>query len=149
MSYRISLLPAILCEFFISLAFILAFGFGNFLILLLASVALGVVVLAVFWKNMLEFQLLSPKQMLAQFGFIIAAFLLIIPGVLSSFLGLLILIFCFYMRMKNKETNKNFKKQFFDETYQKDSNFNEKYTQNFQKNKYMDEEIIDVEIIKD
>lgn len=149
MNYRISLLPAFLCEFVISLGFILVFGFGNFLILLLASVALGVIVLGVFWKNMLEFQLLSPRQMLAQFGFVIAAFLLIIPGVLSSFLGVLILIFCLYMRVRAKRQQREFQRAFFDDTYQQNSNFNENKSQKFRRKKYEDEEIIDVEIIKD
>ncbi|TQR31942.1 integral memnbrane protein [Campylobacter sp. MIT 99-7217] len=115
-----------------SIAFIYAFGFGNFLIFLLISVALGMILLAIFWKNMLEFQILSPKEMFAQFGFIICAFLFIIPGVLSSFVAFLILLFCLILKFKPQ---------------QKEA-FKANNTSNSQQ-KYKDEEIIDVEIIKD
>ena len=88
-----------------------------------SSIAFGVILLAIFWKNLLEFKLLSPKDMLMQFGFIICGFLFIIPGVLSSILAFFILIFCLVFRGKKPKP--------------------------FKEEKYKNEEIIDVEIIKD
>lgn len=132
--YRFSIFPFILLELLASVLFVFAFGFGNFLILLLISVIVGVILLAVFWKNMLEFQLLRPKEMLAQFAYIIAAFLFIVPGVLSSFLAFFILLFA--LVFKGKKTQDQSFASFSKE---------QKHAQNSTK----DEEIIDVEIIKE
>lgn len=116
------MLPILLLELCASVLFIIAFGVGNFLAFLLLSMVLGAVLLAIFWKNMLEFQVLSPKQMLMQFSFVICAFLLIIPGVLSSVFGFLVLIFGFALNARRKKKTGG---------------------------KRAEEEIIDVEIIED
>lgn len=131
--YRISLLPFVLLELVASVLFVLGFGFGNFLIFLLVSVLIGVVLLGVFWKNMLEFQILAPKEMFAQFAYVIAAFLFIIPGILSSSFALFILVFAlvFQGRKKPKSEEAEF----------------EVNEGNFKQKDY--EEIIDVEIIED
>ncbi|TKX29014.1 integral memnbrane protein [Campylobacter sp. MIT 12-5580] len=132
--YRFSIFPFVLLELLASVLFVFAFGFGNFLIFLLASVIVGVILLAVFWKNMLEFQLLRPKEMLAQFAYIIAAFLFIVPGVLSSCIAFFILIFALIFKGKKRQ------KQAF-------ANFSREEKPS--KSKVYDEEIIDVEIIKE
>lgn len=127
MIYRVSLLPFIIFEVCLSALFIMFFGFGNFLIFLLLSVLIGIILLAIFWKNMLEFQFLAPKEMFAQFAYVICAFLFLIPGILSSVLGFLILIFALIFRGK-KTKAQNFKNE---------------------NSRQYDEEFIDVEIIED
>lgn len=124
--YKISIAPLILLEIIASVVFVLTFGFGEFCLFLLFSMVGGVVLLAIFWKNMLEFKISTPKEMLTQFAFVIAAFLLIIPGVLSSILGILVLIFGLVFRSNTKRSN---------------------FDQNHPKQDYDDGEIIDVEII--
>lgn len=121
---RLALFPLIIVELAFSALFIIAFDFGTFLIFTLLSMFGGVALLAVFWKNMLEFQMGSFKNMLTQFSFVIAGFLLLIPGVLSSLLGVLILIFAlvFEGNLKRKKSR----------SYQNEN-----------------EEIIDVEIIEE
>lgn len=121
--YKISFPPLILLEIIISVAFVLVFGFGNFCLFLLLSMLSGVVVLAIFWKNMLEFRISTFKEMFMNFAFIIAGFLLIIPGVLSSLLGFFTLIFGLIISIKRSNS----------------------YSQQRQNN----EEIIDVEIIEE
>lgn len=49
----------------------------------------GAVLLGIFWKNMLEFQMGGLKDMLTQFSFVIAGFLLVFPGIITSVLGFL------------------------------------------------------------
>lgn len=124
--YKISFAPLILLELIASMIFVLTFGFGNFCFFLLFSMVGGVVLLALFWKNMLEFRISTPKEMFTQFAFVIAGFLLIIPGVLSSILGILTLIFGLVFCLKRP-------------------NFDKKHS----KHNYDDEEIIDVEIIEE
>lgn len=87
----------------------------------------GVVLLGVFWKNMLEFQMGGLKDMLTQFSFVIAGFLLIFPGIITSVFG--IFVFCFGIALKIMTKSK----------YQ--------YTK--QEHQNSNEEIIDVEIIED
>lgn len=120
---RLSFLPLIVLEVAFSALFIIAFGFGNFLLFLLLSMLAGVALLALFWKNMLEFQMGSFKNMLTQFSFVIAGFLLLVPGVLSSLLGICVLVFAlvFESTLKRKTP----------------------------RNQNENEEIIDVEIIED
>ncbi|MBZ7945289.1 integral memnbrane protein [Campylobacter sp. RM10532] len=125
MSYKLKLSPLFVIEFIFSLLFIILFGFGNFLIFILASMIFGVVLLGIFWKNMLEFQILGFKNMLTQFSFVIAGFLLVFPGVLTSFIGFLIFLFSIFLKIATKT----------------------KYTH--RQNRNSSEEIIDVEIIED
>lgn len=124
--YTISLFPLILLEIATSVAFVIAFGFGEFCFFLLFSVVGGVVLLALFWKNMLEFKISTPKEMFMQFAFVIAGFLLIIPGVLSSIFGVLTLIFGLVITLKRPKFDKSRPKP-----------------------RYDNEEIIDVEIIEE
>lgn len=121
MNKNLTLMPLFLLEIAVSIFFILAFGFGNFLIFILMSVIFGVIILGIFWNNMLEFQVSDFKDMLKQFSFVVAGFLLIFPGVLTSFSGILVLIFALIIKIKPIKVKKN-----------KDN-----------------EEIIDVEIIED
>ncbi|MBZ7928222.1 integral memnbrane protein [Campylobacter molothri] len=125
MSYKLKLSPLFVIEFIFSLLFIIFFGFGNFLIFILASMIFGVVLLGIFWKNMLEFQILGFKNMLTQFSFVIAGFLLVFPGVLTSFIGFLIFLFGIFLKIATKT----------------------KYT--YRQHRNSSEEIIDVEIIED
>ncbi|MEB2803870.1 integral memnbrane protein [Campylobacter upsaliensis] len=116
--------PFLIIELIACAVFIITFGFGNFLIFMLLSMIAGVVLLALFWKNMLSFQMGSLKDTLKQFAFVIAGFLFLIPGVLSSVFGILVLIFGLIFGVK-AQTN----------FYKKEQKHNE--------------EIIDVEIIEE
>lgn len=106
MSKSLSLMPLFLLEIAASVLFIIAFGLGNFLIFILMSVIFGVVLLVIFWNNMLEFQVRDFKSMLKQFSFVIAGFLLIFPGILTSIFGLMVLIFGLVLKTKPRKSRK-------------------------------------------
>lgn len=127
MNYKSSLSPLFVLEIIASVLFIVFFGFGNFLLFILLSIVFGVVLLGIFWKNMLEFQLGGFKNMLMQFSFVIAGFLLIFPGIITSILGIFVLIFGIFLKMMVRSQYRYTDKE------KKDSS----------------EEIIDVEIIED
>ncbi|EAJ2271120.1 integral memnbrane protein [Campylobacter coli] len=126
MNYKLSLSPLFLLELVASILFIVFFGLGNFLIFILASMIFGVILLGIFWKNMLEFRISGFKDMLTQFAFVMAAFLFIFPGIVTSIFGFFIL--CFGLIF-------NFAKP--------------RYKRNYRQNNTFDEEIIDVEIIEE
>ncbi|KQI25681.1 hypothetical protein [Campylobacter coli] len=126
MNYKLSLSPLFLLELVASILFIVFFGLGNFLIFILASMIFGVILLVIFWKNMLEFRISGFKDMLTQFAFVMAAFLLIFPGIVTSIFGFFVL--CFGLIF-------NFAKP--------------RYKRNYRQNNTSDEEIIDVEIIEE
>ncbi|EAH5016843.1 integral memnbrane protein [Campylobacter coli] len=126
MNYKLSLSPLFLLELVASILFIVFFGLGNFLIFILASMIFGVILLGIFWKNMLEFRISGFKDMLTQFAFVMAAFLFIFPGIITSIFGFFVL--CFGLIF-------NFAKP--------------RYKRNYRQNNTSDEEIIDVEIIED
>ena len=126
MNYKLSLSPLVLLELVASILFIVFFGLGNFLIFILASMIFGVILLGIFWKNMLEFRISGFKDMLTQFAFVMAAFLLIFPGIVTSIFGFFVL--CFGLIF-------NFAKP--------------RYKRNYRQNNTSDEEIIDVEIIEE
>lgn len=132
--YRVSFLGFFVIELLVSLGFILVFGLSSFLILVILSLFIGIFLLAIFWKNMLEFRLLALGELFSNFSYVIAAFLFIVPGVLSTFLATCILIFALVFRKKGQE--KGFYKSYRQEN-------------NFYKSKDYDEEIIDVEIVED
>ncbi|EAI7451703.1 integral memnbrane protein, partial [Campylobacter coli] len=122
----LSLSPLFLLELVASILFIVFFGLGNFLIFILASMIFGVILLGIFWKNMLEFRISGFKDMLTQFAFVMAAFLFIFPGIVTSIFGFFVL--CFGLIF-------NFAKP--------------RYKRNYRQNNTSDEEIIDVEIIEE
>ncbi|EAJ2046038.1 integral memnbrane protein [Campylobacter coli] len=126
MNYKLSLSPLFLLELVASILFIVFFGLGNFLIFILASMIFGVILLGIFWKNMLEFRISGFKDMLTQFAFVMAAFLFIFPGIITSIFGFFVL--CFGLIF-------NFAKP--------------RYKRNYRQNNTSNEEIIDVEIIED
>ncbi|MGI7616388.1 integral memnbrane protein [Campylobacter coli] len=126
MNYKLSLSPLFLLELVASILFIVFFGLGNFLIFILASMIFGVILLGIFWKNMLEFRISGFKDMLSQFAFVMAAFLFIFPGIVTSIFGFFVL--CFGLIF-------NFAKP--------------RYKRNYRQNNTSDEEIIDVEIIEE
>ncbi|EKM1491659.1 integral memnbrane protein [Campylobacter coli] len=126
MNYKLSLSPLFLLELVASILFIIFFGLGNFLIFILASMIFGVILLGIFWKNMLEFRISGFKDMLTQFAFVMAAFLFIFPGIVTSIFGFFVL--CFGLIF-------NFAKP--------------RYKRNYRQNNTSDEEIIDVEIIEE
>ncbi|EOC4383063.1 integral memnbrane protein [Campylobacter coli] len=126
MNYKLSLSPLFLLELVASILFIVFFGLGNFLIFILASMIFGVILLGIFWKNMLEFRISGFKDMLTQFAFVMAAFLFIFPGIVTSIFGIFVL--CFGLIF-------NFAKP--------------RYKRNYRQNNTSDEEIIDVEIIEE
>ncbi|EAJ2845392.1 integral memnbrane protein [Campylobacter coli] len=126
MNYKLSLSPLFLLELVASILFIVFFGLGNFLIFILASMIFGVILLGIFWKNMLEFRISGFKDMLTQFAFVVAAFLFIFPGIVTSIFGFFVL--CFGLVF-------NFAKP--------------RYKRNYRQNNTSDEEIIDVEIIEE
>lgn len=107
MNKNLTLMPLFLLEVAASILFIIAFGFGNFLIFILMSVIFGVIVLGIFWNNMLEFQVGDFKSMIKQFSFVIAGFLLIFPGILTSFFGILVLIFALIIKIKPIKSKQN------------------------------------------
>ncbi|EAL4499358.1 integral memnbrane protein [Campylobacter coli] len=126
MNYKLSLSPLFLLELVASILFIVFFGLGNFLIFILASMIFGVILLGIFWKNMLEFRISGFKDVLTQFAFVMAAFLFIFPGIVTSIFGFFVL--CFGLIF-------NFAKP--------------RYKRNYRQNNTSDEEIIDVEIIEE
>ncbi|EAH6994057.1 integral memnbrane protein [Campylobacter coli] len=126
MNYKLSLSPLFLLELVASILFVVFFGLGNFLIFILASMIFGVILLGIFWKNMLEFRISGFKDMLTQFAFVMAAFLFIFPGIVTSIFGFFVL--CFGLIF-------NFAKP--------------RYKRNYRQNNTSDEEIIDVEIIEE
>ncbi|EAI1832896.1 integral memnbrane protein [Campylobacter coli] len=126
MNYKLSLSPLFVLEIIASVLFIVFFGFGNFLFFILLSMIFGAVLLGIFWKNMLEFRISGFKDMLTQFAFVMAAFLLIFPGIVTSIFGFFVL--CFGLIF-------NFAKP--------------RYKRNYRQNNTSDEEIIDVEIIEE
>ncbi|EOH5363037.1 integral memnbrane protein [Campylobacter jejuni] len=126
MNYKLSLSPLFVLEIIASILFIVFFGLGNFLIFILASMIFGVILLGIFWKNMLEFRISGFKDMLTQFAFVMAAFLFIFPGIITSIFGFFVL--CFGLIF-------NFAKP--------------RYKRNYRQNNTSDEEIIDVEIIEE
>ncbi|EHR2020597.1 integral memnbrane protein [Campylobacter coli] len=126
MNYKLSLSPLFLLELVASILFIVFFGLGNFLIFILASMIFGVILIGIFWKNMLEFRISGFKDMLTQFAFVMAAFLFIFPGIVTSIFGFFVL--CFGLIF-------NFAKP--------------RYKRNYRQNNTSDEEIIDVEIIEE
>ncbi|PCH23213.1 integral memnbrane protein [Campylobacter sp. 110] len=126
MNYKLSLSPLFLLELVASILFIVFFGLGNFLIFILASMIFGVILLGIFWKNMLEFRISGFKDMLTQFAFVMATFLFIFPGIITSIFGFFVL--CFGLIF-------NFAKP--------------RYKRNYRQNNTSDEEIIDVEIIEE
>ncbi|HEG0607073.1 TPA: integral memnbrane protein [Campylobacter coli] len=126
MNYKLSLSPLFLLELVASILFIVFFGLGNFLIFILASMIFGVILLGIFWKNMLEFRISGFKDMFTQFAFVVAAFLFIFPGIITSIFGIFVL--CFGLIF-------NFAKPRYKRTYKQES--------------ASDEEIIDVEIIEE
>ncbi|EIT3227130.1 integral memnbrane protein [Campylobacter coli] len=126
MNYKLSLSLLFLLELVASILFIVFFGLGNFLIFILASMIFGVILLGIFWKNMLEFRISGFKDMLTQFAFVMAAFLFIFPGIVTSIFGFFVL--CFGLIF-------NFAKP--------------RYKRNYRQNNTSDEEIIDVEIIEE
>lgn len=121
--YTFSILPFILLEVLASVLFVMSFGFGNFLLVLFGSMLIGVVLLAIFWRNMLEFRLCSPLEMLKNFAFVISGFLFLVPGVLSSVCGLFVLVFGLVFGLSRQNSGK------------------------FAQNSRQNDEIIDVEII--
>ncbi|EPV5854570.1 integral memnbrane protein [Campylobacter jejuni] len=124
---RYKLAPLFILELLASIVFILVFDFGNFLFFILLSMLFGVVLLAISWKNMVEFRILDFKSMLSQFSLVIAGFLFIFPGVITSVLGLMVLLFSMVFKI-NLKSRSSFKNNSKDQNY---------------------EEIIDVEIIED
>lgn len=127
MNYKLSLSPLFILEIVASVLFVVFFGFGNFLFFILLSMIFGVVLLAIFWKNMLEFQMMGLKDMLTQFSFVIAGFLLIFPGIITSIFGIFAFLFGIVLKIMTKSSRP--------------------YAR--QKHQNSNEEIIDVEIIED
>lgn len=102
--YTFSIFPFILLEVLASVLFVMSFGFGNFVLFLFGSMLIGVILLAIFWRNMLEFKLCSPLEMLKNFAFVISGFLFLVPGLLSSVCGLFVLVFGFSRQNTDKFT---------------------------------------------
>ncbi|HEC2790892.1 TPA: integral memnbrane protein [Campylobacter jejuni] len=127
MNYKLSLSPLFVLEIIASVLFIVFFGFGNFLLFILLSMIFGVVLLVIFWKNMLEFQMGGLKGMLTQFSFVIAGFLLVFPGIITSVFGIFVFLFGIALKLMTKS-----RYQYTKQEYQNSN-----------------EEIIDVEVIED
>ena len=148
MSYfKLSIAPFVVLEVLASVAFVVGFGFGKFVLFLFASAILGAALLGLFWKNMLAFKISTPLEMLKNFAFVIAGFLLAVPGVLSSICGLCVLVFGLVFTLGRKSANSaNFdgNSQNFNAN---SANFSEN-SRNFNENSHPNSEIIDVEIIE-
>lgn len=119
--------PLFLLELSASIIFIMIFGFGDFLLFILSSMFFGIILLGIFWKNILAFQVADFKSMIKQFSFVIAGFLLVFPGILSSILGICIFLFGVIFSFNKKQCQ----------------NYSEQNSQN------NDDNIIDVEVIED
>lgn len=103
--YKISIIPLIILELFISILFVIAFGLDIFLLFSFSSMIIGFILIASSWKNILVFQFSTIKEMLNNFALIIIGFLFAIPGILSSIAAIFILIIkiIFNKKTKNKE----------------------------------------------
>lgn len=103
MKYSLYFPPFLIAEIIVSVVFVALFGFGTFFIFLLCSMLGGAVLLAIFWRNVLEFRVSSPSEMLSNFAFVIAGFLLVIPGVLSTICALFVLIFALVFGVRREK----------------------------------------------
>ncbi len=95
MNYKLSLSPLFVLEIIASILFIV------FLVLVIFifhtfEYDFWCGFIGNFWKNMLEFQMGGLKDMLTQFSFVIAGFLLVFPGIITSVLEFCIFLwYCF------------------------------------------------------
>lgn len=120
----------LILELIASVLFIAFFGFLNFFMIVCFSMILGIIILTKSWVNISSMKnALNIKNLFSDFAFVIAGFLLAVPGILSSFLGFLLLVFVLVLKLFSaKKTRQN------QENMQDYNN---------------EEEIIDVEIIEE
>ncbi|AJC90662.1 FxsA family protein [Campylobacter subantarcticus] len=124
---KVNLSTFLVLELIASVLFIVFFGFLNFFMIVFASMFLGAMFLAKTWTNLITMQNTHTNLfgMIKLFSLTIVGILLLIPGILSSFLGILLL---FFMAVLKIFTHKKSQK------HQTPNN---------------EEEIIDVEIIQE
>ncbi|TXE81665.1 integral memnbrane protein [Campylobacter peloridis] len=127
MMVKTNLSAFLILELIASILFITFFGFLNFFMIVFASMFLGAMFLAKTWTNLITMQNTNTNLfgMIKLFSLTIVGILLLIPGILSSLLGILLLFFMMILKLFTKQKNKN---------YHQTNN---------------EEEIIDVEIIQE
>ncbi|MCR6590694.1 FxsA family protein [Campylobacter insulaenigrae] len=116
----------LILELIVSILFIFFFGFLNFFMIVFAGMFLGAIFLTKTWTDLITMQNTNTNffGMIKLFSLTIVGILLLIPGILSTFLAILLLLFILIVKFFYKQT---------------------KHTRN---NSHEDE-IIDVEIIGD
>lgn len=102
------LTPLILLEIIFCALFAFVFGLEILLLFFCVSAFFGFMLLALFWRNLLSFRLQNFKDLLNNFAFVFAGILFLIPGVLSSFCALLILIFAKFFKAKKPKKDEEF-----------------------------------------
>ncbi|MBT0821701.1 FxsA family protein [Campylobacter lari] len=124
---RINISAFLILELITSILFITFFGFLNFFMIVFASMFLGAMFLAKTWTNLITMQNTNTNLfgMIKLFSLTIVGILLLIPGILSTFLGILLLFFIMALKLFTKQKRK----------YHHQTN--------------NEEEIIDVEIIQE
>ncbi|CAM4051212.1 FxsA family protein [Campylobacter armoricus] len=117
----------LILELIFSIIFIATFGFLNFFMIVFVSMFLGAIFLAKTWTNIITMQNTNMNffSMIKLFSLTIVGILFLIPGILSTFLGVLLFVFMVVLKIFINQKGKT--------AYQKNN----------------EDEIIDVEIIQE
>ncbi|WP_139453684.1 FxsA family protein [Campylobacter armoricus] len=117
----------LILELIFSIIFIATFGFLNFFMIVFVSMFLGAIFLAKTWTNIITMQNTNMNffSMIKLFSLTIVGILFLIPGILSTFLGVLLFVFMVVLKIFVNQKGKT--------AYQKNN----------------EDEIIDVEIIQE
>ncbi|EAH7030771.1 FxsA family protein [Campylobacter lari] len=108
MMVKTNLSAFLILELIASILFITFFGFLNFFMIVFASMFLGAMFLAKTWTNLITMQNTNTNLfgMIKLFSLTIVGILLLIPGILSTFLGILLLFFMMVLKLFTKQKGK-------------------------------------------
>ncbi|MCR6571877.1 FxsA family protein [Campylobacter insulaenigrae] len=102
----------LILELVVSILFIFFFGFLNFFMIVFAGMFLGAIFLTKTWTDLITMQNTNTNffGMIKLFSLTIVGILLLIPGILSTFLAILLLLFIlivkfFYKQKKHTRNN--------------------------------------------
>ncbi|AJC87711.1 FxsA family protein [Campylobacter insulaenigrae] len=102
----------LILELIVSILFIFFFGFLNFFMIVFAGMFLGAIFLTKTWTDLITMQNTNTNffGMIKLFSLTIVGILLLIPGILSTFLAILLLLFIlivkfFYKQKKHTRNN--------------------------------------------
>ncbi|MCR6574922.1 FxsA family protein [Campylobacter insulaenigrae] len=102
----------LILELIVSILFIFFFGFLNFFMIVFAGMFLGAIFLTKTWTDLITMQNTNTNffDMIKLFSLTIVGILLLIPGILSTFLAILLLLFIlivkfFYKQKKHTRNN--------------------------------------------